>query len=397
MSSILVVDDDSNQLNAVRRIFFDTPYDMAFLDDGRRIFEHLDDFKPDLVMLDLMMPGVDGYEICHQIKTHGSGAGPMVLIVSGKSGLEDRLKGYEVFADDFIAKPYEPAELKAKVLTLIRLKTAQDELRQMNSRLEELVQERTRELIKSERSALVGDMLHGIVHNFQSPLSVISSCIDMTVSAVNGCFDESPDGAGLAKCDNALKIKRNLELMQQAAERINAMIDGLLTHGTLNANDKKETVDLNEFIKGELAFLGGNMELKHKVLTQYAFDSDLPTVEVVAGDLAQVVANIVNNAVDAMRDMPRRELIIATHHDAGNVYVDFRDTGSGIVSENLDRIFDPFFTTKEHRDALEGGGGTGLGLHISLQLMKAMNGDIAVRNRAGEGAVFTLCLPRSAE
>lgn len=395
MSSILVVGDDSKRLATLRQILDDTPYEAAFLDDDRLILERLSDLKPDLVMLELKKSAAASRELCRQIKSHENGRNVMVLVVSAQRALEDRLADCADLADDFIAKPFGAVELKAKLLTLIRLKTAQDELRRLNAKLEELVQDRTCELIKSERSALVGDMLRGIVHNFQSPLCVISSCIDMTASAVSDCFDERA-GQTHPRCENANRIKHNLDLMQQAAARINAMIAGLLAYGSLNGGAKKEAVNLNEFIKGELDFLNGNLELKRKVLVQFAFDNELPVVAVASAELAQVVANLVNNAVDAMRDQPRRELVIATHHDDENVYVDFRDSGSGIAPENLARIFDPFFTTKERRSALEGGGGTGLGLSISLQLMQTMGGDIAVRSRIGDGTVFSLRLPRSA-
>lgn len=129
MSRIFVVDDDKIALKVIRRIFMDQDYEMEMAQSGQEAVERIPRFKPDLVILDVTMPGMSGYEVCRQLKSNEQTAGTMVLLLSGRIDLEDRLKGYEMLADDYLTKPYEPPELLAKVKILLRLKTTRDEIK----------------------------------------------------------------------------------------------------------------------------------------------------------------------------------------------------------------------------------------------------------------------------
>ena len=125
---ILVVDDDKSNCRLINRILAGHDYEMEFAYNGEDALDLLSDFEPDLIILDIAMPGIDGYEVCRRLKSDKKTSEIMVLLLSGKSALEERLKGYEVEADDYLIKPYDNEELRAKVRILVRLKNAQKDL-----------------------------------------------------------------------------------------------------------------------------------------------------------------------------------------------------------------------------------------------------------------------------
>jgi DNA-binding response OmpR family regulator len=127
MNRILVVDDEEGVLNAVKRIFKKDDYKMEFAQDGEKALQIAMSFDPDIVILDIMMPGIDGYEVCRRLKSGRKTSEVMVLLLSAKSDLKDKLAGYEALADDYLTKPYEPEELRARIKILLRLKNTLDE------------------------------------------------------------------------------------------------------------------------------------------------------------------------------------------------------------------------------------------------------------------------------
>ena len=152
---ILIVDDDRFNREILREIFEDE-YELAQAASGEEGLAMLKDFGPDLVLLDIMMPGIDGYEVCRQIKSAPDGDRTLVALVSGRASAQERLEGYNAGADDYCVKPFDHSELAARVKILFRLRGALLELAQANAKtqvhstnLERLVQERTAELVET--------------------------------------------------------------------------------------------------------------------------------------------------------------------------------------------------------------------------------------------------------
>lgn len=157
---VLIVDDQEINVSILKEILEDH-YLIASVSDGEQCIGRVKDFTPDVVLLDVMMPGMDGYETCRVIKAENSSNAPQIILISAKSSVESRLKGYEAGADDYIAKPFDADELLAKVNVHIRLKDALTNLESMysqlsiqNTRLEELVQDRTIEIVETRDLAV---------------------------------------------------------------------------------------------------------------------------------------------------------------------------------------------------------------------------------------------------
>jgi DNA-binding response OmpR family regulator len=346
---ILVVDDEKYNLTAIKRIFLNDNYITEFAMNGKEALERVSDFEPDLVILDIMMPGINGYEVCSQLKSHADTSGIMVLLLSAKSALEDRLKGYKVEADDYLVKPYDPEELRAKVRILVRLKNAQDELRILNQNLEKLVENRTRELVKKERQALVGQMVQGFIHNLQSPITAVCGRTELALMAA-GKLSENQGNPNIWR-KQVEQIIRQLDYSLDAADKVDLLIDNLLAKGRDEAEDARQELNLNDLIVKELEFLDADMELKHEVKKNFNLDPSLPSLFGIYSDFSQVIYNMITNASDAMKNSSKKELAISTRHDNANIYIEFQDTGAGILPADLERIFDPFFTTKPKKGA----------------------------------------------
>ena len=392
-NKILVVDDEKYNLTAIKRIFLNDNYIMEFAMNGEEALERIFDFEPDLVILDIMMPGINGYEVCCRLKSHTDTSGIMVLLLSAKGALEDRLKGYKVEADDYLVKPYNPEELRAKVRILVRLKNAQDELKILNQNLEKLVEDRTRELVKKERQALVGQMVQGFIHNLQSPMTAVCGRTELALRAAGKLLENqgNPD----ISIKLLEQIIRQLDYSLDAADKVELLIHNLLAKGRDEAEDAKQELNLNDLIVKELEFLDADMELKHEVKKNLNLDTSLPCLFGIYSDFSQVIYNMITNASDAMKNSSKKELAISTRHDNANIYIEFQDTGAGILPADLERIFDPFFTTKPKKGA-EGKGeptGTGLGLYTCTQLMKFYGAHISAESESGVGTGFTITIP----
>lgn len=394
MNRILVVDDEDNNLKAIKRLIH-RDYILEFAQNGDEALKLIPGFNPDLILLDIMMPGIDGYEVCHRLKSDSKTSGAMVLLVSAKSTLENRLRGYEVGADDYITRPYEPEELRAKVRILLRLKNAQDELRTLNQNLEKLVEVETRELVKKERQAIIGQMVQGIVHNLRGPVMVVHARAGIACKTARKLLEISKDDP-----DNfrklVEKVVHNLDRLSEAVDKTDLLIDSLLSKGRQEAGGERQRLNLNDIITQEIKFLDADMDLKRGVKKYLDLDSSIPDLYGAYSDFSQVTYNLIKNASEAMKNLQKKELRISTRHDDENIYIIFQDTGSGISSEDLERIFDPFFTTKPGKDPDNAGEptGTGLGLYTCSQLMKYYGGEISVQSKLGTGTTFTITIPK---
>ncbi|MEW6326038.1 MAG: hybrid sensor histidine kinase/response regulator [Thermodesulfobacteriota bacterium] len=395
MNRILVVDDEDNNLKAIRRLLH-RDYILEFAQNGDEALRFIPDFSPDLILLDIMMPGIDGYEVCRRLKSDSKTSNMMVLLVSARSALEDRLRGYEVGADDYIIKPYDPEELRAKVRILLRLKNAQDELRALNQNLEKLVEVETRELVKKERQAIIGQMVQGIVHNLRGPVTVVQARAGIACETARKLLEISKDDPdNLQKLVE--KVIHNLDRLSEAVDKTDLLINSLLAKGRQEAAGERQRLNLNDIIVQEIKFLDADMDLKHGVKKYLNLDPSIPDLYGTYSDFSQVAYNLIKNASEAMQNSQKKELSISTRHDDENIYIIFQDTGSGISPDDLGRIFDPFFTTKPGRQTDNAGEptGTGLGLYTCSQLMKYYGGEISVQSNLGTGTTFTIIIPKN--
>jgi signal transduction histidine kinase len=390
MNRVLVVDDHLIVRKLVEKALSSRDLELAYARSGEEALRIADSFVPDLVILDIMMPGdIDGYEACRRIKSGGKSADAMVLLLSAKTSLESRLHGYEALADDYMIKPFDAKELAAKAGILLRLKNALDDLSMVNRNLTALVESRTRELVRKEQQAILGELVQGLAHNIRGPLTVVRARTELTASIAPSL----PGGGDPSGAENhGEQVLRNQSLILEAVERIETLVNNLLDKSRKEASPQQQEIDLNALIQRELAFLESDPFIHRKLTKRFLPADGLPPVSGVYSDFSQVVYNLVKNAAEAMEHSERKELQIGTRYDDEQVVMEFVDSGSGIAPENMDRIFETFFSTKDGYGG--GGGGTGLGLYTCRQLMRPYGAHIRAENNPDGGCRFIVEIPR---
>ncbi len=404
---VVVVDDDAGARYAKARILRKNGYHVAEAATGQKAIAFCKTASPDLVLLDMRLPDVDGADVCRAIKAIAPGVA--VLHTSAAiTSPQDRARALEGGADGFLVEPIEPEELLATVKALLRLRSAEQALRQLNETLESAVAERTRKLTEANRRLqieiaerrkaeevlwhtqkldLVGQLTGGIAHDFNNLLAVIVGSMEIIRAAV--------------EADGELPRPRILRLLtgcEAATDRATRLTQQLLAFAR-RSELQLDIVTLDEVIVGYEPFL--RRALGESISLRLGFEPGLWSCRLDAAQFESAILNLVVNARDAMPS--GGELEIAT----GNVTLDaaaasgaaelkpgdyvlvrVADTGSGMDPDVAARAFEPFFTTKEV------GKGTGLGLSQVYGFVKQSGGHIAVDSKPGSGTTFRLYLPR---
>jgi signal transduction histidine kinase/ligand-binding sensor domain-containing protein len=252
------------------------------------------------------------------------------------------------------------------------------------------------QLIQSEKMASLGELTAGIAHEIQNPLNFVNNFAELNVELV----DELQEAADMGKLEEvksiASDIKSNQEKIAEHGKRADGIVKGMLQHSRTNSGQKEPT-DINTLADEYLRLAYHGIRAKDKAFNaslQTQFDPQLPMVNVVAQDIGRVILNLVNNAFYAVnvRSQEREpgyqpEVDIRTAHAGNHVKIIVRDNGNGIPESIRDKIFQPFFTTKPT------GQGTGLGLSLSYDIVKAHGGELRVDSVVGDGTTFSLLLP----
>ncbi|MCG8688194.1 MAG: hybrid sensor histidine kinase/response regulator [Desulfobacterales bacterium] len=369
---ILVVDDAQSVANYIVSLLM-TRYDVKAVYSGEDALEVLPDFMPDLVLLDTVMTGIDGHEVCRRIREDNVYGAIKIIMISTKKALEERLKGYEAGIDDHLGKPFEKEELLAKVKVFLRLKTVEDQLQELNSQLNEQVNIRTAQLIDAEKMAALGRHTAGIVHNLNTPLQAIMGKAQLLAM-------DHPDDRGILS-------------LEKAAFQMRDIISSILTTSCRQSRESIEDIDLNQVINEQVDMLKFNLVWKHSI----QWDMDLATLPKFGGsyvEFSQCMGNLIRNGAEAMYESTVQNMSITTKHENNTIIISVSDTGRGIQKENMEKLFDPFYSTKplvaEDDDTPTG---TGLGLAYCREIIESYGGRILVESEPGKGSRFTVHLP----
>lgn len=368
---VFVVDDAHSVLDHMRDIL-EPDYRVETAPTGEAALARLNEIRPDVVLLDVILPGMDGYAVCRKIRSEPDLAGVRIIMISNRSLLDQRLTGYEAGADDYMVKPFQPPELLAKVRVFTRLKAAEDELRELNALLEERVRLRTRQLVKAEKMAAVGRYAAGIVHNLKTPLQGIMGYTELMALS-------HPDAA-------------HIPHLRKAAEEMKRIIGAILKVGRQESETAQSDLELNDILRDQLELLRASPHFSGvKTVLEL---NPLPPFRGVYHHISQSFANLLRNALEAMHGRSRRKLTVSTAAAESAILVRIADTGRGIPPGDLERIFDSFYTTKPLTSEGDEPTGTGLGLASTREIIASYGGEIRVQSRPGQGTTFTVRLPR---
>jgi len=399
----LLLVDDSAAYRRVLQTMLGPKYEFLQCENAEDALAKVLEFGPDLIISDLIMPGMDGYELCRRVRAEPALVHVPIILLTSKTGDDSRVTGLEVGADDYLFKPIRPRELNARVSSLLRLRKATLDLEERTRQLEEAnrhLKKAQAELIRSEKLASLGQLVAGIAHELNNPLNYIYGNIEFLSDYVNTFialldrYDQLPHLAPEQKehIDSwkqesdidfiRTDLKKLLEGVRLGAERAADIVRGLRAFARVGSGVELEDVSLAETLEVALTVL--RHELRDRIRVHKDFD-ELPKVRCDNTRMSQVFVNLILNATQAIKG--DGDIFITLREEGNLVRCTIRDTGSGMSPEVRAKIFDPFFTTKPV------GQGTGLGLSISYGIVEQHGGRIEVESEPGRGSSFTIWLP----
>ena len=396
-ATVLIVDDVPKNLQLLGKILALENYEVMIATDGQQALNTVEKKPPDVILLDIMMPGMDGFEVCERIKSNPELKDIPIIFLTAKTEIADKIKGFELGASDYINKPFETPEVLARVQTQVRLKRAQDTIKNHNQELEAILEQRTKALVRAERQAAMSLLIEGIVHNFKTPLTSILGSAQL-VQLYQGDLENLVD-PHLEEQPETLHqfldiVKKGVTSIENASHRLNDMVNSLMVKGREDRSDEIEPTDLNQLIHQELEFLDTNLWFKHKVEKEILLAPVKLTIDVIPLEIGQVFQNLIGNAQDALEGHKDPAITIKSGTQGESVWFSVSDNGPGIPEDIRPKIFEPFFTTKPKLDEnADGPTGTGLGLHACLEIVNAYNGRIEIDPSDTDGAKFTVFLP----
>jgi signal transduction histidine kinase len=360
MGAVLIVDDSAADRILLRTILSRAGYKVYEVSKGCEALQKAKEVRPHVIILDVNLPDLNGFEVCRAIRADREIASLPVLILTVRHDDSDVLAGLEAGADDYVAKDSASTILLGRVRRLI-------EFRQMSSLA-----------MLNQQLVQVGRLVAGIMHEIRGPLSVIRGSAELL---------RMNESLGDEDSQWVEAILRNSHVLQLRLDHLMAAVR--------NRSSDIQVIDLPPLVRESAdLFAKGLSPLDRKIEIEMECDALTPRVRVDAGRLMQVFFNLISNAQQAISSSNRGgRIVVRTHtsQDQGGrwVLVEVVDDGPGVPDEYIDRLFDPFFTTKEN--------GTGYGLYLAAEILKEQGGRLSVHNNLGGGATFTIWLPEDAE
>lgn len=414
--SVLIVDDVPANLNLLTNMLKEHGYKVRPAPSGSLAIEAALHDPPDLVLLDIHMPEMDGFEVCRRMKEEETLAEIPVLFISALTDTKDKVQAFEAGGVDYITKPFQIEEVLARVRTHLELRQMRRELKRKNKRLKKTIAQLKNtqmQLIQSEKMAALGVLSAGIAHEINNPVNFIKTSILSLQRDVEDLVRVTTLGASFCHgsddpiCKEMIRLQQEIEyetILEEIPRLFGSILEGIRrteeivqSLRTFARHDEiiSESVNIHEIIDFALIMLRNRYKMNVTILRDYG---KVPHVRCFVGKMSQVMVNVLSNAIDAIERKEGsqvNQISIKTRtqqrDDRAFVVIDVTDTGTGIAEEHIHKVFDPFFTTKEV------GKGVGLGLFITRNIVQEQGGFIEVVSPPGQGATFSIFLPQAQE
>ncbi len=396
---ILLIDDNAKNLQVAMGVLSKEGYNLVYAQDGEKGLELAKSGDIDLILLDVVMPKIDGYKVCRKLKDSPITKDIPVIFLTIKDEEQDIITGFEHGGIDYVTKPFYTEVLLKRVKTHLSLSKTTKELKHLNENLEQQVEKQVQNLrlkdqvlFQQAKMASMGEMIANISHQWRQPLSAISATsLGLKTKFALDMF-ELNDEKGQKEC-----IKQVDEKLNDIETYVNTLSN------TIN--------DFRDFFKPQKDLdvfeIASVVKSSLKLLSYSLINGDITIIKNInnikmtgfESELSQAVINILNNAKDVLNEqnVAKKLIFISTKQVEDEAFIIIRDSGGGIKSENKEEIFKPYFTTKSENN------GTGIGLWMSREIVENhMNGKIEVKNltfnyenEEFKGVEFTIKIPIS--
>jgi len=380
---IMIVDDIAENLQVIGNILHEKGFETSFAQDGKQAIDILNDIAPDLILLDVAMPGMDGFEVCHYLKNNPRTKDIPIIFLTARTDTDSMLHGFNLGAADYVTKPFSAQELLARVNTHVQLKYQRNQLEKVNEWLEIKVKERTLELesanIKLETAnnqliqldKLKSEFLALISHEIRTPLNGIKVPLQLLKSRV--------ENKNLVQLIDILdESATRLENFSLKAIEITKLKSGTYAYEFRNSN-------ANELI--EFSLISTQQKLSEKNI-QIVFDQNKEYL--IYGDPTLIVKcldNLIDNACKFSNNNDSVEIVVSKPNKT-STQIRITDKGTGFSDDALQNAFKLFSTNDERSDSH-----LGLGLFHSQLIMEVHKGTITIDNSKNTGACVTLNFP----
>jgi signal transduction histidine kinase len=381
---ILIVDDERMILELTSMVLNSRGFDVSVVDNAQDSYDIIEKEQPAIVLLDYMMPKVNGLEALKEIRRRFPET--YVIMFTGKGSEEVAVELMKAGASDYILKPFSNANLIERIEKVTRIRSIElhnkelvqeqerliNEIERWNQELEQRVEEKSlelegahREVLLTEKLAALGHLSAGMAHEIRNPLNSIS----LFAQVLSSSAENDPD------------VQSYSSKIISEVERIDEILVKLLSTSK-RSQFQLRTVHIDDVLNQVLETFADQIQAQGVVLEK-TLPQKIPSILADSDELSQIFSNLFSNALFEMKN--GGTLKVRLEHDNKEAHVTISDTGGGIPEEHQSKIFDPFFTTKEK--------GTGFGLSVVLRIVKTYSGRISVVSNPEDGTTFQIWLP----
>ena len=388
---ILIAEDDPMSCGLLERMLRKWGYEVVVCVDGHQALSQLQaESRPDIAILDWMMPELDGAEVCRRLRKDPDAAPMYIIMLTARAEQEQIVEGLQSGADDYITKPFNRQELYARLQAGVRITDLQRQLAAKVKDLE-IALMRLRRMQQAQKLESLGQLASGIAHEINTPIQYIHINLQFLRDSWQEIQSFLPGSGSDPDLDFLLReVPRAMDQFLHGVQRVQEIVRAMrdFSHP---ASEKKVETDINRAI--ETTITVATNEWKDVAEIVMDLDPNLPTVLALPGELQQALLNIVINAAQSIAEVisdtkKKGTIRVKTTTTGGSIEIRIGDTGTGIREEHQAKIFELFFTTKDI------GKGTGQGLAIAYSVVvQQHNGRIWFETDVGKGTTFVIQLP----